>query len=146
MKPRESTIQAKEFKAAALRRQLAQFERMIADLDIIRTELGKQIEALFQEALRRKDHEDPETSDTVEFDVSGKVPFFPREVRSTAAQEVARQHTRGVMIIESMDEKERQQKYRLYQDSMRIMRERNLGPSSPKEELIAAEIDVEKAG
>ena len=45
MKPRESTIQAKEFKAAALRRQLAQFERMIADLDIIRTELGKQIEA-----------------------------------------------------------------------------------------------------
>ena len=44
MKPRESTIQAKEFQAAALRRQLAQFERMIADLEIIRVELGKQIE------------------------------------------------------------------------------------------------------
>jgi type II secretory pathway component PulJ len=44
MKPRESTIQAKEFKAAALRRQLAQFERMIADLDVIRGELGKQID------------------------------------------------------------------------------------------------------
>lgn len=45
MKPRESTIQAKEFQAAALRRQLAQFDRMIADLDVIRVELGKQIEA-----------------------------------------------------------------------------------------------------
>lgn len=45
MKPRESTIQAKEFQAAALRRQLAQFERMIADLDVIRAELTKQIEA-----------------------------------------------------------------------------------------------------
>lgn len=44
MKPRESTIQAKEFQAAALRRQLKQFERMIGDLDIIRIELGKQIE------------------------------------------------------------------------------------------------------
>lgn len=45
MKPRESTIQAKEFQAAALRRQLKQFERMIGDLDVIRTELGKQIDA-----------------------------------------------------------------------------------------------------
>lgn len=44
MKPRESTIQAKEFQAAALRRQLAQFERMIGDLETIRIELGKQIE------------------------------------------------------------------------------------------------------
>ncbi|MEM8551262.1 MAG: hypothetical protein AAGF45_02710 [Pseudomonadota bacterium] len=44
MKPRESTIQAKEFQAAALRRQLAQFERMVGDLEIIRTELGKQID------------------------------------------------------------------------------------------------------
>lgn len=44
MKPRESTIQAKEFQAAALRRQLVQFERMIADLEVIRVELGKQIE------------------------------------------------------------------------------------------------------
>lgn len=44
MKPRESTIQAKEFQAAALRRQLAQFERMIADLEVIRVELGKQID------------------------------------------------------------------------------------------------------
>ncbi|MEM7694725.1 MAG: hypothetical protein AAF318_09760 [Pseudomonadota bacterium] len=44
MKPRESTIQAKEFQADALRRQLMQFERMIADLETIRTELGKQIE------------------------------------------------------------------------------------------------------
>ncbi|ORE92249.1 hypothetical protein [Acuticoccus yangtzensis] len=44
MKPRESTIQAKEFQAAALRRQLAQYERMIADLEVIRVELGKQIE------------------------------------------------------------------------------------------------------
>ncbi|MBJ3775161.1 flagellar export protein FliJ [Acuticoccus mangrovi] len=44
MKPRESTIQAKEFQAAALRRQLAQFERMMADLEVIRAELGKQIE------------------------------------------------------------------------------------------------------
>ncbi|MEM6761979.1 MAG: hypothetical protein AAF615_03795 [Pseudomonadota bacterium] len=45
MKPRESTIQAKEFQAAALRRQLSQFERMIGDLEVIRTELGKQIDA-----------------------------------------------------------------------------------------------------
>lgn len=45
MKPRESTIQAKEFQAAALRRQLTQFERMIGDLETIRIELGKQIEA-----------------------------------------------------------------------------------------------------
>ena len=45
MKPRESTIQAKEFQAAALRRQLAQFERMIGDLEVIRSELTKQIEA-----------------------------------------------------------------------------------------------------
>jgi flagellar protein FliJ len=45
MKPRESTIQAKEFQATALRRQLAQFERMIADLEVIKVELGKQIEA-----------------------------------------------------------------------------------------------------
>lgn len=45
MKPRESTIQAKEFQAAALQRQLAQFERMIADLEVIHMELGKQIEA-----------------------------------------------------------------------------------------------------
>ena len=45
MKPRESTIQAKEFQAGALRRQLAQFERMIADLEVIRVELGKQIES-----------------------------------------------------------------------------------------------------
>ncbi|WMS44739.1 hypothetical protein RDV64_10305 [Acuticoccus sp. MNP-M23] len=44
MKPRESTIQAKEFQAAALRRQLAQFERMIGDLEVIRIELGKQID------------------------------------------------------------------------------------------------------
>jgi len=44
MKPRESTIQAKEFQADALRRQLSQFERMIGDLETIRTELGKQIE------------------------------------------------------------------------------------------------------
>ena len=44
MKPRESTIQAKEFKAGALRRQLDQYERMIADLEVIRVELGKQIE------------------------------------------------------------------------------------------------------
>jgi flagellar protein FliJ len=44
MKPRESTIQAKEFQATALRRQLAQFDRMIADLEIIKVELGKQIE------------------------------------------------------------------------------------------------------
>lgn len=44
MKPRESTIQAKEFQAAALRRQLAQFERMVGDLEVIRTELGKQID------------------------------------------------------------------------------------------------------
>ncbi|RAH98890.1 hypothetical protein DLJ53_24985 [Acuticoccus sediminis] len=44
MKPRESTIQAKEFQAGALRRQLAQYERMIADLEVIRVELGKQIE------------------------------------------------------------------------------------------------------
>ncbi|MEO1103413.1 MAG: hypothetical protein AAFW98_06740, partial [Pseudomonadota bacterium] len=29
---------------AALRRQLSQFERMIADLEVIRTELGKQID------------------------------------------------------------------------------------------------------
>jgi len=45
MKPRESIIQAKEFQAAALRRQLSQFERMLADLEVIRCELGKQIEA-----------------------------------------------------------------------------------------------------
>lgn len=45
MKPRESTIQAKEFQATALRRQLAQFERMVADLEVIRVELGKQIDA-----------------------------------------------------------------------------------------------------
>ncbi|WP_420394547.1 hypothetical protein [Acuticoccus sp.] len=45
MKPRESTIQAKEFQAAALRRQVAQYERMIADLEVIAVELGKQIEA-----------------------------------------------------------------------------------------------------
>lgn len=45
MKPRESTIQAKEFQAAALRRQLAQFERMIGDLEVIRAELGKQVDA-----------------------------------------------------------------------------------------------------
>ena len=45
MKPRESTIQAKEFQATALRRQLAQFERMIADLEVIRVELGKQIDS-----------------------------------------------------------------------------------------------------
>lgn len=45
MKPRESTIQAKEFQAAALRRQLAQFDRMIGDLAMIRDELGKQIDA-----------------------------------------------------------------------------------------------------
>ncbi len=44
MKPRESTIQAKEFQAGALRRQLAQFERMIGDLEVIRVELGKQID------------------------------------------------------------------------------------------------------
>jgi len=44
MKPRESTIQAKEFRAASLRRQLAQFDRMIADLEVIRGELAKQIE------------------------------------------------------------------------------------------------------
>ncbi|XWN31705.1 MAG: hypothetical protein ROR55_00890 [Devosia sp.] len=44
MKPRESTIQAKEFQASALKRQLAQFERMIADLEVIRVELGKQID------------------------------------------------------------------------------------------------------
>lgn len=43
MKPRESTIQTKEFQAAALQRQLVQFDRMIADLEVIRTELGKQI-------------------------------------------------------------------------------------------------------
>lgn len=45
MKPRESTIQAKEFQAAAIRRQLAQFERMIGDLEVIRGELGKQIDS-----------------------------------------------------------------------------------------------------
>ncbi len=45
MKPRESTIHAKEFQAAALRRQLAQFERMIGDLEVIRSELAKQIDA-----------------------------------------------------------------------------------------------------
>ncbi|MEM0907915.1 MAG: hypothetical protein AAGJ94_11160 [Pseudomonadota bacterium] len=45
MKPRESTIQAKEFQAAALKRQLSQFDRMIGDLEVIRTELGKQIDA-----------------------------------------------------------------------------------------------------
>lgn len=44
MKPRESTIQAKEFKASALKRQLAQYERMISDLEVIRVELGKQID------------------------------------------------------------------------------------------------------
>lgn len=44
MKPRESTIQAKEFQAASLRRQLAQFDRMIADLEVIRGELAKQID------------------------------------------------------------------------------------------------------
>lgn len=44
MKPRESTIQAKEFKAVSLRRQLAQFDRMIDDLEIIRGELTKQID------------------------------------------------------------------------------------------------------
>jgi len=44
MKPRESTIQAKEFKAVSLRRQLAQFDRMIDDLDVIRGELAKQID------------------------------------------------------------------------------------------------------
>jgi type II secretory pathway component PulJ len=45
MRPRESTIQSKEFQAAALRRQLAQFDRMIGDLEVIRVELGKQIDA-----------------------------------------------------------------------------------------------------
>lgn len=45
MKPRESTIQAKEFQAAALRRQLTQFERMIGDLEVVSVELTKQIEA-----------------------------------------------------------------------------------------------------
>lgn len=45
MKPRPSIIQAKEFQAAALRRQLAQYERMIGDLEVIRAELTKQIEA-----------------------------------------------------------------------------------------------------
>lgn len=45
MKPRPSIIQAKEFQASALRRQLAQYERMIGDLEVIRSELGKQIEA-----------------------------------------------------------------------------------------------------
>lgn len=44
MKPRESTIQAKEFQAESLRRQLAQFDRMIADFEMIRGELAKQIE------------------------------------------------------------------------------------------------------
>jgi type II secretory pathway component PulJ len=43
MKPRESTIQAKEFQADSLRRQLAQFDRMIDDLEVIRGELAKQI-------------------------------------------------------------------------------------------------------
>jgi len=44
MKPRESTIQTKEFQAGSLRRQLAQFDRMITDLDVIRGELDKQID------------------------------------------------------------------------------------------------------
>lgn len=44
MKPRTSTIQAKEYQQAGVRRQLAQFERMIADLEVIRVELAKQID------------------------------------------------------------------------------------------------------
>lgn len=44
MKPRESTIQAKEFQASSIRRQLAEFEHMIGDLETIRRELGKQID------------------------------------------------------------------------------------------------------
>ena len=44
MKPRVSTIQAKEFQAAALRLQLAQFDRKIGDLESIKAEVTKQIE------------------------------------------------------------------------------------------------------
>ena len=56
MKPRESTIQAKEFEAAALRRQLVQFDRMIGDLELIHVELGKQIAG----EERRTGVDDPE--------------------------------------------------------------------------------------
>ncbi len=55
MKPRVSTIQAKEFQAASLRRQLAQFDRMIGDLETIKAELTKQIE----QEERRTNNDDP---------------------------------------------------------------------------------------
>lgn len=55
MKPRVSTIQAKEFQAASLRRQLAQFDRMIGDLETIKAELAKQID----QEERRTNNGDP---------------------------------------------------------------------------------------
>ncbi|WP_108658583.1 hypothetical protein [Acuticoccus kandeliae] len=94
MKPRESTIQAKEFQAGALRRQLAQFDRMIADLEVIRVELGKQIEG----EERRTGVNDP-----ANFAYS-TVARAARERRRNLSATIADMSERRARVVESLTE------------------------------------------
>ncbi|MCF3931863.1 hypothetical protein L1787_00365 [Acuticoccus sp. M5D2P5] len=94
MKPRESTIQAKEFQASALRRQLAQFDRMIADLEVIRVELGKQIEG----EERRSGVNDPANY------AYSTVARAARERRRNLSATIADMSERRARVVESLNE------------------------------------------
>lgn len=96
MKPRASTIKAKEFQAASLRRQLAQFDRMIADLETIRGELTKQIDL----EERRTGISDPAN---VMYSTVARAARDRRDNLSATLDDLAERRARAVEAIDDLD-------------------------------------------